>query len=445
MSVNMTAQSIAVGDNWTKVGNDYVGDQPNGGISGGTSALAWSAPSGLADGNTLTITTDGTYDFGTKAQAAPVLYDLGDVVYENGVVNISMSSITEGATTGDSTSTPGDFTNTIYANIGGAVPITRLNKRHLGVGFHYVANSDSKWLGDAFAEGGVDRVPQTNEIYISLFYKAPYKVNSYTDIAITNRVGTFATAVDGSFAEDLILTGATDVAYMKLIDVFNDGVEKIAVEATRGSVSSDSGIGTPNVSGASITGAISGATADLDPATYILSYGGSSKFMRVWDTDDGVGGIRHSWTNGQYTTEGVDSGVDTKITPNEWCQLELHVDLTDNQVSRWLNGQLVETFAPSDTRTSGNSPTLKLIGVDGKQTYNLPEFGEIYVDSTPQRAVIGDASTWAACTRRELQRATAWGVSEVTSIVNTGDISGSKYLYIVDATGAPVSTNGVEL
>ena len=30
MAVNMTAQSIAVGDNWTKVGNDYVGSAPNG-------------------------------------------------------------------------------------------------------------------------------------------------------------------------------------------------------------------------------------------------------------------------------------------------------------------------------------------------------------------------------------------------------------------------------
>lgn len=34
---------------------------------GGTPALAWSAPQGLADGNTLTITTDGTNPFGATA------------------------------------------------------------------------------------------------------------------------------------------------------------------------------------------------------------------------------------------------------------------------------------------------------------------------------------------------------------------------------------------
>ena len=34
MAVNMTAQSIAVGDNWVKVGNDYIGDNPSGGFTG---------------------------------------------------------------------------------------------------------------------------------------------------------------------------------------------------------------------------------------------------------------------------------------------------------------------------------------------------------------------------------------------------------------------------
>lgn len=48
------------------------GDKPNA-ASGGTPALAWSAPQGLADGNTLTITTDGTYSFGV----APSFCTLG--------------------------------------------------------------------------------------------------------------------------------------------------------------------------------------------------------------------------------------------------------------------------------------------------------------------------------------------------------------------------------
>lgn len=65
--VNMTAQTVAVGDNWVKVGNSYVGDRPAGPISGGTAALGWSAPNGLVEGDTLTISTDGTNSFGSNA------------------------------------------------------------------------------------------------------------------------------------------------------------------------------------------------------------------------------------------------------------------------------------------------------------------------------------------------------------------------------------------
>ena len=40
MAVNMTAQSIAVGDNWTKVGNDYVGDNPTGDTGSDTQLMS---------------------------------------------------------------------------------------------------------------------------------------------------------------------------------------------------------------------------------------------------------------------------------------------------------------------------------------------------------------------------------------------------------------------
>ncbi len=61
----MTTQSLLVKQNWTKAGNAYVGDRPEGATSGGDAALGWSAPSGLADGNAVSLTTDGTNPFGT--------------------------------------------------------------------------------------------------------------------------------------------------------------------------------------------------------------------------------------------------------------------------------------------------------------------------------------------------------------------------------------------
>lgn len=72
------------------------GNKPNA-ASGGTPALAWSAPQGLSDGNTLTITTDGTNPFGATGPNVVMLIDpyklpngdmtLGDIDTGSGFVN----------------------------------------------------------------------------------------------------------------------------------------------------------------------------------------------------------------------------------------------------------------------------------------------------------------------------------------------------------------------
>ena len=85
MSVDMTTQSIAVGDDWVKVGNDYVGNQPSGAISGGNAALGWSAPDGVAQGSSVSLLTDGTNPFGTGP--TNVKYDN----YENGTAGADVS------------------------------------------------------------------------------------------------------------------------------------------------------------------------------------------------------------------------------------------------------------------------------------------------------------------------------------------------------------------
>lgn len=93
--------------------NNYV-KQPNGSYdlghpvggatSGGTPALAWGAPSGLVDGNTLTITTDGTNPFGAVGPNVVHLIDpyklsdgdltIGDISTGSGLVNFVTSDKT---------------------------------------------------------------------------------------------------------------------------------------------------------------------------------------------------------------------------------------------------------------------------------------------------------------------------------------------------------------
>lgn len=67
MSVDMTTQAVLVKQGWPRDGSgQYVGSNPNtSDTSGGTAALAWSAPSGIAQGSSVSLTTDGTNPFGT--------------------------------------------------------------------------------------------------------------------------------------------------------------------------------------------------------------------------------------------------------------------------------------------------------------------------------------------------------------------------------------------
>ena len=456
MPVNMTTQSIAVGDNWVKVGNDYVGDQPNGATSGGTAALAWSAPSGLADGEAITITTDGTFNFGTKTQAAPIFYDLGDDVYENGVLNSSHASLLDGD------SIPDDPANTIYDQLTNTLQVKRSGLRRPDATMHYQATTSTAWVGKpkAFKSigssyGGYDRLPQVDRLYANWYFKPKYHVNGYGEVNVTNVVGTFATKND-LFAEDLIVSnaGGAGVHYMKLIDVVNGGT-RIAFEGSR-SAGEPNGLGSAELTGASITGATSGATADLDPAGYILAFGGSSKFIRVWDNqagDSGNGpepdiGARISWTNGQLTTGGSVSNVNTALIPDEWNQMEVLVDLSTMNVKRWVNNQLLEDYtvtgvtrSPYSDVDNEGSPVLSLLGRDGKQDYHLPEFGDIYYDTTPQRVMTGDAATYSACTKFEVLLPTAWSPSSITATYKTGQ----NYLYVVDSNGAVINETGVSL
>lgn len=73
-------------------------------------------------------------------------------------------------------------------------------------------------------------------------------------------------------------------------------------------------------------------------------------------------------------------------------------------------------------------------------------YDDVYIDNTQARVEIGDASTWSACTHREVQPASSWGASSIQITVNRGSFpaDAKAYLYVVDSTGA-VNTNGLEI
>lgn len=91
-----------------------------------------------------------------------------------------------------------------------------------------------------------------------------------------------------------------------------------------------------------------------------------------------------------------------------------------------LGLQVIDTFD-----TNGELP-------NGTNIY----FDDLYVDNTWARVIIGNASTLAASTTREVQIPSAWADTSITVTVNRGNFAsnGSAYLYVVDANNTVNAT-----
>lgn len=74
---------------------------------------------------------------------------------------------------------------------------------------------------------------------------------------------------------------------------------------------------------------------------------------------------------------------------------------------------------------------------------------DAYIDTSWARVELGNASTYGACTHREVQLPTSWSTSQVAVTVNQGSFTGGQqaYLFVVNANGQaspgfPVTVSG---
>ena len=77
---------------------------------------------------------------------------------------------------------------------------------------------------------------------------------------------------------------------------------------------------------------------------------------------------------------------------------------------------------------------------------------DLYIATTQARVELGNASTWTACTHREIQIPTSWSDTSIQTTMNHGGFhyDDTAYIYVVDsngvynASGSPVSLSGVD-
>ena len=191
---------------------------------------------------------------------------------------------------------------------------------------------------------------------------------------------------------------------------------------------------------------------------------GNVKFIRFWTTGSGSNDFvcsYHGGTSAGCATENCDDSYPgyfsfkpTNITKNVWhlFQFEFNsssIGTRDGTFRMYYDGALVENWSIK-TKCSGASSNFRpqVIGwfnstdsgaSGSKQVY----FDDFYADSTWARIEIGNASTYAASTRREIQIPSSWANTGITVSVNTGGFASNEnvYLYVVDSNGA-VNANG---
>lgn len=275
-------------------------------------------------------------------------------------------------------------------------------------------------------------------------------------------------------------------------DDFEDGTSGTALATVDPSWSAYSGTGALYTNTDSHTGSLSvqndasGGGSNYETNVYEFSPASDEVFISMWikvETDGSWGSCNNKMTRIGTTEDGTniyhDAGFklsdypylfyndgntstyfnapDQSLTDaplNTWWHLQMYEKLstiggTDGEVFGNAVGYHLEEFTGENNRSTDFSLTGIFMGlaVDSCDVVTRVIYADdVYIDRTQARVELGNASTYSACTHREMQIPSAWSTSSVDVTVNTGTFATDDvaYLYVVDETGA-VNSTGYEV
>lgn len=410
-----------------------------GGLSGGTPELSWSADT-LTDGGIITIATDGTNSFGSKVTQSPVVWDMGSD-FRN--LNVPLSGHAA-ATDGTSIASAGIFNQAF-----GTITTTR-PQRHPRIDRHYFGSETTL----AFCPYGplLRSDTQSRKSYSCFRIRVPVDLRKVRTSAISSVTGTFDQGEPGELGEPITVTvGGND--YPGRIIAIKNGL--MSFSATGVSISS----GTGQVL---VTGDITGASAILDTTLEGFKGAPSGKLYRInQQAINGVLsvlalGIEQVWI--ESNLDGVDAiamdryanklSYDAAANYGDWIFVETYQDwsnpsaLTAQSMIIGGKGRVTSELPPVDGSSNYLDVPLSIlmIGMDSSANHNLNiEFGEVYVDETPKRVVIGDNADYSLCSNVEVQYVKAWADDEIKAELYQGAFDGlsGKHLFIFNEQNQP--------
>lgn len=408
----------------------------------GLSVAALSASSSAIDQGSQTVISGS--GFGSKAQAAPVLWDAGTEVYENGTKNTYREGLTDGALITDTATEA----NELYEGLDSPkLVITSRTQRHSGSTGHYIGSNTNGAVsvGKPKAAGGSTPAVHSKH-YQAWWIKYGYHYQKMHSFEYSGKTGSFQlpdlTANPNALGEQLTLNNG-ETAY-----IIRDTGTRICIYTPNSTARMN------ELAATSITGQTSGASLTVaDNGIYTDDHSGPEKVARVWN-GDGVSGTDFRYTWNQTASATVGTGQSSAGTPyindstmageNQWALLECIVDLDARIVSVVADGNKIDLDISGYSYATNKGLYFAHIGWQAVRTlYNVIEFGEIYLDHSFSRVYIGDAPTWGACTLRELQRPTAWADDQVTTANRFGQLPGTKYAYVVTDAWPADATEGL--
>lgn len=185
----------------------------------------------------------------------------------------------------------------------------------------------------------------------------------------------------------------------------------------------------------------------------------SSKWIRLYDGNgSNFDSYGTSWTQAavqQYEDGGINVNKDCSMggDPDVWHFYEHWYDGTGDPNKLYIRMDGVNQCTNTDPSIEWADPTpsgytmngIYRIGFDGGGV-SPPTVGyvmcDIYVDNSLARVMLGNASTYSACTAFEMQPCTSWSSDSITFTANTGAITVTGWLYVVKEDDSVVNSSG---
>jgi hypothetical protein len=186
----------------------------------------------------------------------------------------------------------------------------------------------------------------------------------------------------------------------------------------------------------------------------------ANKTIRIWSSKSGEQGRTSfetkktmGWIDAEDPRELRNWYYGYPFTPNEWTNLEATVyskNIDSKGGGRVTfdadHNRIVDT-GPEIASSSGAYDYIPQIGsapnmADRYETGTYVFWGDIYVDNTVARVMVGNASTYSACTHTEIQIPVNWRDGEIVFTGNLGSFQpgDSAWLYVFDSANRVNST-----